>query len=257
MAAAILGDMSDLTGRTLTIGWLYPDLMNIYGDRGNIVTLVQRARWRGLEPRVLELGTGAAAGMDRVDVFFFGGGQDREQALVYDDLLETKAEHLAAAVRGGAAVLAVCGGYQLLGHYYEAATGQHLPGIGLIDVRTEAGGKRCIGDVVVEADESLGLTPSTLVGFENHSGRTFLGEGARPLGRVRRGSGNNGRDGTEGVVCGTIFGTYLHGSLLPKNPHLADLVISRALRRRLEPLDDRLELAAHQRIVDRELARGR
>ena len=242
-------------GGTLTIGWLYPDLMNIYGDRGNIVTLLQRARWRGLEARVLELGKGPAPGIDGVDVFFFGGGQDREQALVYDDLLETKAVHLAAAVQRGAAVLAVCGGYQLLGHYYETATGEHLPGIGLLDVRTEAGPTRSIGDVVVQADESLGLSPPTLVGFENHSGRTFLGAGVRPLGRVIRGGGNNGADGTEGAVAGSLFGTYLHGSLLPKNPHLADLVIARALRRRLEPLDDGLELAAHRRIVERELAR--
>jgi lipid II isoglutaminyl synthase (glutamine-hydrolysing) len=238
-----------------TIGWLYPDLMNIYGDRGNIVTLFQRARWRGLDARVLELGKGSHAGIAGVDVFFFGGGQDREQALVYDDLLETKAVHLAAAVQEGAAVLAVCGGYQLLGHYYETATGEHLPGIGLIDVRTEACGQRCIGDVVVESDESLGLRPRTLVGFENHSGRTLLGEGVRPLGRVLRGRGNNGTDGTEGATAGNLFGTYLHGSLLPKNPHLADLIISRALQRRLEPLEDGLELAAHQQIVDRELAR--
>ena len=242
-------------GTTFTIGWLYPDLMNIYGDRGNIVTLFQRARWRGLDARVLELGKGPAAGIESVDVFFFGGGQDREQALVYDDLLETKAVQLAAAVDRGAAALAVCGGYQLLGHYYETATGEHLPGIGLIDVWTRAGDRRCIGDVVVEADESLGLQPGTLVGFENHSGRTFLGDGVRPLGRVLRGSGNNGADGTEGAAAGNLFGTYLHGSLLPKNPHLADLVIGRALRRRLEPLDDSLELAAHRRIVEREVAR--
>ena len=242
---------------TLRICSLYPDLMNIYGDRGNIVTLLQRARWRGLEARVLELGKGATDGIADVDVFFFGGGQDREQALVYDDLLETKAVHLAAAVHDGAAVLAVCGGYQLLGHYYETAAGEHLPGIGLMDVRTEAGGRRCIGDVVVEADGSLGLRPTTLVGFENHSGRTFLGDGVQPLGRVLRGSGNNGEDGTEGAVCGNLFGTYLHGSLLPKNPHLADTIIERALRRRLEPLDDGPELAAHERIVQRELAARR
>jgi CobQ-like glutamine amidotransferase family enzyme len=254
MAPAILGDMTR-GGDRFTIGWLYPDLMNIYGDRGNIVTLVQRARWRGLDARVLELGKGGHEGIADVDVFFFGGGQDREQALVYDDLLETKAVHLAAAVHEGAAVLAVCGGYQLLGHYYETATGEHLPGIGLIDVRTEAGGQRCIGDVVVESDESLGLSPRTLVGFENHSGRTFLGGGVRPLGRVLRGCGNNGTDGTEGAAHGNLFCTYLHGSLLPKNPHLADLIIERSLRRGLEPLDDRLELAAHSQIVDRELAR--
>jgi CobQ-like glutamine amidotransferase family enzyme len=241
------------TDRTLTIGWLYPDLMNIYGDRGNILTLCQRARWRGLESRVLELGKGRGDGIEDVDVFFFGGGQDREQALVYDDLLETKAVRLAQAVADGAAVLAVCGGYQLLGHYYQTAAGERLPGIGLLDLHTEASSRRCIGDVVVEADESLGLSPRTLVGFENHSGRTFLGEGTRPLGRVVRGSGNNGEDGTEGVAHANLFGTYLHGSLLPKNPHLADLIVQRALRRSLEPLDDELELTAHRRIVDREL----
>ena len=242
-------------GDSLTIGWLYPDLMNIYGDRGNILTLCQRARWRGLEARVLSLGKGEARGIDEVDVFFFGGGQDREQALVTDDLLETKAAPLASAVHEGAVVLAVCGGYQLLGRHYQTADGERLPGIGLLDVHTEAGPRRCIGDVVVEADPALGLDPPTLVGFENHSGRTFLGETARPLGRVRRGSGNNGADGTEGVVCGNLIGTYLHGSLLPKNPHLADLVIERALGRRLEPLDDGLELAAHRRVLERELAR--
>ena len=240
---------------SFTVGWLYPDLMNIYGDRGNVLTLCQRARWRGLEAGVLELGKGDARGMDQVDVFFFGGGQDREQALVYDDLLETKAVHLASAVNSGAAVLAVCGGYQLLGHYYETATGERMPGIALIDALTKAGSKRCIGDVVVEADSSLGLDPPTLVGFENHSGRTYLGEGLHPLGRMLKGSGNNGSDGTEGVASGNVFGTYLHGSLLPKNPHLADLIIERALGRRLEPLDDGPELAAHRRIVERELAR--
>src|SRR5207247_9996996 len=137
-----------------------------------------------------------------------------------------------------------CGGYQRLGHYYQTATGERLPGIGLLDLRTEAGSRRCIGDVVVEADAALGLSRPTLVGFENHSGRTFLGDGVRPLGRVLKGSGNNGEDGTEGVAHGSLFGTYLHGSLLPKNPHLADLILERALRRRLEPLDDAMELAA-------------
>jgi len=240
---------------TLTIGWLYPDLMNIYGDRGNVLTLYQRARWRGLTVDVLELGKGETRGMERVDLFFFGGGQDREQGLVYEDLVEHKAELLARAIAGGAAVLAVCGGYQLLGHYYQTAEGERYPGVGLLDVITEAGDRRCIGDVVVEANPALGLDPPTLVGFENHSGRTFLGEGVQPLGSVRWGSGNNGADGTEGAVAGNLFGTYLHGSLLPKNPHLADLVIARALGRGLEPLDDQLELAAHRRILERESQR--
>ena len=239
----------------LTVGWLYPDLMNIYGDRGNVLTLVKRASWRGLDARVLELGKGSTRGMEDVAVFFFGGGQDREQALVYDDLLESKAVPLAEALSKGAAVLAVCGGYQLLGHYYQTVEGVGFVGLGLLYAYTVAGSRRCIGDVVVEADPSLGLEPQTLVGFENHSGRTFLGEGLRPLGRVLKGHGNNGEDGGEGAVGGTIFGTYLHGSLLPKNPHLADLIIERGLGRRLDPLDDSLELAAHRRLLQRELAR--
>jgi lipid II isoglutaminyl synthase (glutamine-hydrolysing) len=247
------------SSRRFTVGWLYPDLMNIYGDRGNILALTQRMRWRGYDARVVDLPKGREAGLEEVDVFFFGGGQDREQAIVYDDLLERKALPLGNAIAAGAAMLAVCGGYQLLGHYYQTADGERLPGIGLLDLHTEAGSRRHIGNVVVET--GLGLTPTTLVGFENHSGRTFLGAGLEPLGRVRVGAGNNGDDGSEGVTSGTVFGTYLHGSLLPKNPHLADHVILAALRRRgidaLEPLDDRLELEAHDRILRRELAARR
>jgi lipid II isoglutaminyl synthase (glutamine-hydrolysing) len=237
-----------------TVGWLYPDLMNIYGDRGNILTLVKRAEWRGFDARSIELGRGTRKGMEEVDIFFFGGGQDREQALVYEDLLEHKQAPLEHAVSAGAMVLAVCGGYQLLGHFYQTAEGDRFPGIGLIDVKTEAGKKRFIGDVIVEAGIE-GLHPGTLVGFENHSGRTYLGSGARPLGKVRLGSGNNGSDGTEGCLQGGVVGTYLHGSLLPKNPQLADYLIRRALTRRgiteLAPLDDSTELAAHERILQR------
>ena len=242
-----------------TIGWLYPDLMNIYGDRGNILTLLKRAEWRGMDARVVELGKGPSPDLGDVDVFFFGGGQDREQALVYEDLLENKSAKLEAAVARGAAVLAVCGGYQLLGRYYQVAGGERYPGIGLIDAYTEAGPTRSIGDVVVDAS-GLGITPRTLVGFENHSGRTFLGPAVQALGRVLRGKGNNGADGLEGAVSGGIFGTYLHGSLLPKNPHLADLVTRTGLSRRgtpptLAPLDDGPELSAHRRILEREMAR--
>jgi lipid II isoglutaminyl synthase (glutamine-hydrolysing) len=240
--------------RTFTVGWLYPDLMNIYGDRGNILTLLKRAEWRDYDARLLELGRGTTEHMEDVDVFFFGGGQDREQALVYEDLLEHKQPPLERAVQAGAAVLAVCGGYQLLGHYYQTAEGERFPGIGLIDVKTEAGKKRFIGDVVVDT-QIEDIKPSTLVGFENHSGRTFLGPKARPLGRVRLGFGNNGGDGTEGCLQGGVLGTYLHGSLLPKNPHLADHLIRSALRRRgvadLSPLDDSVEMAAHERILER------
>jgi CobQ-like glutamine amidotransferase family enzyme len=240
--------------QTFTVGWLYPDLMNIYGDRGNILTLLKRAEWRGYDARLIELGRGTTQHMEDVDVFFFGGGQDREQALVYEDLLEHKQPPLERAVDAGAAVLAVCGGYQLLGHYYQTAEGERFPGIGLIDVRTEAGKKRFIGDVVVDT-QIEGITPSTLVGFENHSGRTFLGPMAKPLGTVRLGFGNNGSDGSEGYLQGGVLGTYLHGSLLPKNPHLADYLMRSALRRRgvaeLSPLDDSVEMAAHERILER------
>ncbi len=248
MGAAILGNVK------FTVGWLYPDLMNIYGDRGNILTLLKRAEWHGLEPRLVELGRGAATEMEDVDVFFFGGGQDREQALIYDDLREFKQESLQRAVDDGAQILAVCGGYQLLGHYYQTAEGERFDGIGMLDVKTEAGKKRFIGDVVVQTGFE-GMVLDTLVGFENHSGRTFLGPGAQRLGKVLMGKGNNGSDKTEGAVQGNIIGTYLHGSLLPKNPHLADHLIGKALRRRgdgaLSHLDDSAELAAHGWILQR------
>jgi lipid II isoglutaminyl synthase (glutamine-hydrolysing) len=243
-------------GGRFTVGWLYPDLMNIYGDRGNILTLLKRAEWHGYDAHVRELQRGPVEDMEDIDVFFFGGGQDREQALIYDDLREHKQQGLRRAVEDGAQVLAVCGGYQLLGHYYQTADGERYDGIGLLDVTTQAGKKRFIGDVVVEASIDT-LTPRTLVGFENHSGRTFLGAGARPLGKVLHGKGNNGSDRTEGAVQGGIIGTYLHGSLLPKNPHLADYVIGKALRRRsgaaaeLSQLDDSEELAAHGWILRR------
>ena len=248
MGFPILGNMK------FTVGWLYPDLMNIYGDRGNILTLLRRAEWHGYETTVVELGRGSTTQMVDVDVFFFGGGQDREQALIYDDLREFKQASLQRAVQNGAQILAVCGGYQLLGHYYQTADGKRYDGIGLIDVRTEAGKRRFIGDVVVQA-EIEGLSPSTLVGFENHSGRTFLGPKAKPLGRVLQGHGNNGADRREGCVQGGVIGTYMHGSLLPKNPHLADHLIAAALRRRgagaLSHLDDSAELAAHDWILQR------
>src|SRR6266581_3537077 len=254
MGEALLGDLMTKKKNRFTVGWLYPDLMNIYGDRGNILTLLKRAEWRGLDARAIDLGRGAAHGMEDVDIFFFGGGQDREQALVYDDLIEIKQEPLEAAVAHGSVVLAVCGGYQLLGHYYQTAEGERFPGIGLIDVRTEAGKKRFIGDVVVQTGFE-GMVLDTLVGFENHSGRTFLGPGAQRLGKVLMGKGNNGSDKTEGAVQGNIIGTYLHGSLLPKNPHLADHLIGKALKRRgdgaLSRLDDSAELAAHGWILQR------
>src|SRR6202049_775728 len=216
---------------TLRIAHLYADEMNIYGDRGNILTLLKRAEWRGIAVEVRAIGRGPAPDLSDIDLIFWGGGQDRDQELVFTDAAQHKVGAIRAAIDGGAVVLAVCGGYQLLGEYYVTADGKKLPGLGLVDLHTVPGPKRNIGNIVIETSD-LGLTPPALVGFENHSGKTYLGPGLQPLGRVLRGAGNNGEDGFEGVASGNIFGTYLHGSLLPKNPHLADLLITRALRRR-------------------------
>ena len=241
--------------RPLRIAHLHPESMAIYGDIGNVRTLTQRAAWRGIEAEVIGIEAGPCD-LAEVDLLVMGGGQDVDQDRVFPDVVGTKREQITAAVAGGMAVLAVCGGYQLLGHEYVDAGGRRLAGLGLLDLRTQAAPGRWIGNVVLEAEPSLGLTPPTLVGFENHGGRTRLGPSLRPLGRVVVGGGNNGEDGGEGVVEGRIVGTYLHGSILPKNPALADWLLGAALAHRdgaapgpLAPLDDSLELAAHRRAI--------
>ena len=243
---------------TLRIAHLYADEMNIYGDRGNILTLSKRAEWRGISVAVEAIGRGPSPDLSGIDVIFWGGGQDRDQELVFTDAAQHKVGAIREAIEGGAVVLAVCGGYQLLGEYYVTADGKKLPGLGLVDLHTVPGPKRNIGNIVIETS-GLGLTPPTLVGFENHSGKTYLGPGLQPLGRVLRGAGNNGEDGFEGVAAGNVFGTYLHGSLLPKNPQLADLLLARALRRRglarLERLDDSVEMSAHRSVRERVIGR--
>jgi lipid II isoglutaminyl synthase (glutamine-hydrolysing) len=223
---------------------LYPELMNIYADRGNIAVLRARCEWRGLgfehaAASLREPLDGAAH-----DLFYIGGGQDRDQVAVAHDMAATKRNALHAAAERGAVVLAVCGGYQLLGHSYELG-GEELPGVGLVDLRTvREPGARLIGNCAIEAD--LGTGPRIIAGFENHGGRTYLGPGERPLGRVLVGHGNNGRDGVEGVHRANVIGTYLHGPLLPKNVWLADRLIELALDIELEALaDDALEDAAH------------
>jgi len=238
----------------LRLGHLYPHEMSIYGDRGNVLSLLDRSRRRGIELEVMEIGRGPAD-IDGVDIFFIGGGQDLDQDLVARDLAGDKRAQLVEAVAGGAVLLAVCGGYQFLGSHYTTVDGTRLPGLGLVDLRTEAGERRAIGNVIVETN-GLGLRPTTLVGFENHAGRTYLGPGLQPLGRCLVGSGNNGDDGNEGVVAGTVIGTYLHGSLLPKNPHLTDRILEMALRRRdpsaeLAPLAADEEMAAHHAMAER------
>jgi len=220
--------------------------MNIYGDRGNILCLRCRCEARDIELVVDELDLGDALDPAAYDLVFMGGGQDREQRRIADDLVG-KGEALRQAAEEGVAMLAVCGGYQLFGRYYRTAVGDELPGVGVFDawtVHPGEGARRCIGDLAATWEGG------SLVGFENHGGRTYLGEGARPLARVERGFGNNGEDGTEGAVSKNAYGTYLHGSLLPKNPRFTDHILRIALARRygeteLAPLDDSAEEAAH------------
>jgi CobQ-like glutamine amidotransferase family enzyme len=235
--------------RTLRVCALYPDLMNIYADRGNLLLLERRCAWRGIGFELHGVGLGEDVDPDAHDLFYLGGGQDRDQQLCAQDLATVKRDALAAAAERGAVLFGVCGGFQLLGHAY-ALGDERLPGLGLVDLETvREDGPRLIGNVAIEVD--LGHGPQVLAGFENHAGRTRLGPGAQPLGRVLKGHGNDGRSGYEGVrggAHGTVVGTYLHGPLLPKNAWFADWLTAVALG--LDPaalpaLDDRLEAGAH------------
>jgi CobQ-like glutamine amidotransferase family enzyme len=223
----------------ITIVPVYPALLSIYADRGNVRVLQQRCAWRGIEHRVEPLALGDDLDPRRADVILLGGGQDRDQVLVADELIR-QAPRLREALAEGACLLAVCGGYQLLGHRYHGHQGDDIPGTGLVDLETVAGSSRLIGNVLVDCGDGR-----TMVGFENHAGRTWIGDGVAPLGRVIAGAGNNGEDRTEGCRAERILGTYVHGPLLPKNPWIADELLQHALDRRgggrLEPLDDGLE----------------
>jgi len=243
----------------LAICHLYPDLLDLYGDRGNILTLAARCRWRGIEPVIQKASLGEDLDFMGMDILFIGGGSDREQGLLVQDLMRRENE-LRKAIENGLVVLSICGGYQMLGNYYQMTSGERIDGLGILDVWTIAGAKRLIGNVVVELDEKKSSGNSnkfrTMVGFENHSGKTYLGEGISPLGKVLFGHGNNGEDSGEGVRYLNVFGTYLHGPLLPKNPHLADLLLELAIQRRgvdtsLMELDDCLEDLAHKAMVKR------
>jgi CobQ-like glutamine amidotransferase family enzyme len=225
---------------------LYPDLMNIYADRGNLLVLERRCRWRGIGFSVAASGLGERLDPDGADLYYLGGGQDRDQKLCALDLAEVKRDALHAAAARGAVILAVCGGYQLLGDSYQLGA-ETLPGVGLVDLVTvRSVGPRLIGNVAIEVELEPGAR-RVLAGFENHGGRTRLGLGASPLGRVLKGYGNNGDDGHEGIRDGNVIGTYLHGPLLPKNAWFADWLIATALGlgEPLAPLDDKLESEAH------------
>jgi lipid II isoglutaminyl synthase (glutamine-hydrolysing) len=240
----------------IALGHLYPDYLNIYADRGNIAVLAERARARGHELEVQAVSVGDSVPVREIDLWYVGGGQDREQALIAPDLA-AKGEALREAAAQGATFLAVCGGYQLLGRSYRDVAGSELPGIGVLPLHTVAGQRRMIGDVLLECD----WAGRSLAGFENHAGRTYLGEDAEPLGRVVAGFGNDGASGHEGCRQGRAYGTYLHGPLLPRNPWFADHILSEALAHagaptELAPLPDELERMAYAVSAARARARG-
>jgi len=246
----------------IRVGHLYPDYLNIYADRGNIAVLARRAEWRGHRLEVEAVGMGEPLRPGAHDLLYVGGGQDREQLLVAEDVA-AKAEELREAVAGGAAVLAVCGGYQLLGRGYRGFHGEDMPGAGILPLETVAGDRRMIGDVLLECELEPG-EKRTLAGFENHAGRTRLDAGATPLGRVVAGFGNDGESGYEGCRAGRVVGTYLHGPLLPRNAWLADWLLTQALAHRtgsaeaahFEQLPDELEAEAHAVSAQRARDRG-
>jgi lipid II isoglutaminyl synthase (glutamine-hydrolysing) len=253
----------------LVVGYLYPTVMSQYRDRGNVLTIVNRCRWRGIDVAVENLEIGDPVDPDQVDLLLVGGGADTHQRLVFEDLLQVKGSGIRRAVDEGAAAFAVCAGYQLWGHYYRTATGEELAGLGVFDAHTihraaqtgirldtiaKAGSVRAVGNLVVQWGDHI------LVGFENHGGRTYLHDGSQPLGRTLAGGGNNSEDGWEGCIYNNAIGTYLHGPAFPKNPQLADHLIQAALRRRygnvlLKPLDDTQETVAHRRAQARALAK--
>lgn len=232
---------------TIELAYLYPTLLNIYGDRGNVLTLVKRCEARQISLNVTSISVNEYINHEKFDIYFIGGGQDQEQVLVSGDL-QLKKKSLSRAIESDAVFLSVCGGYQLLGKYYKTHDGTELKGVDALDLFTVAGNKRMIGNVLCIELESK----NTIVGFENHSGKTYLGKGVEPLAKVVRGSGNNGEDGFEGVRYKNVFGTYLHGSLLPKNPHLADKIIELALKRKGLNIpgvnvDNTFEMLAHKK----------
>lgn len=228
--------------KTIRLAHLYPKLLNIYGDSGNILTLKKRCEWRNIEIVVDEINIGSP--ISEHDIYFIGGGQDLQQIEVSKELYKHK-NFLEQERDKGAVFLGICGGYQLLGHYYQPHIGEKLKGISLLDAYTIGGNKRFIGNVTVKTE--LG----TLVGFENHSGQTYLQGETKPLGKVVIGNGNNGKDKTEGARYKNVFGTYLHGSFLPKNKNFADYILELALGEKLEPLNDKIENITHQSLINK------
>lgn len=238
----------------LKICHLYPDILNLYGDRGNIICMQKRMAWRGIQTEVTGISVGDKLNYDDYDIFFIGGGQDFEQEVLLSDLAAGKAAAIKSAIDDEKVFLAICGGYQMLGNYYKTWDGQQCDFIGALDLYTVGHKERMIGNYMYEMDAQDG--GMVVVGFENHSGKTYLGKGIRPMGKVLAGYGNNGEDGTEGARYKNVFATYSHGSLLPKNPKLADHILMTALKRKypniiLEEIDDQFEIAAHDYMQNR------
>lgn len=239
----------------LNICHLYPDILNLYGDRGNIITMKRRLEDRGIKVNIDECSIGQPLNADKYDIFFIGGGQDFEQEVLLRDLSSGKAQDIRTAVEEEKTFLAICGGYQMLGEYYKTWDGVQLDFIGAIGVHTIGAKERMIGNYMFRTTPESGDT--VVVGFENHSGKTYLSEQVAPLGMMLSGNGNNGEDKTEGARYKNVFGTYSHGSLLPKNPVLCDFILQTALNHRydgaepLTPLDDTLELNAHRYMQER------
>ena len=241
----------------LRICHLYPEVLNLYGDRGNICCLQQRLLWRNIDCEITQVKIGDRADLSAFDLFFIGGGQDFEQEVLLGDLKSGKAAEIRAAIEDGKTFLCICGGYQMLGHYYETYEGVKCEFLGAIDFYTVGGKVRMIDNYAFRLGEESG--GSTVVGFENHSGRTYLGPGVKPLGTILKGYGNNGEDKTEGVRYKNVFGSYSHGPILPKNPELCDEILRSALERRygqafLAPLEDRFEKLAHEKVLERVLS---
>ena len=238
----------------LKICHLYPDILNLYGDQGNIICMKKRLEWRNIECSVTEVSIGESAKFTDFDIFFIGGGQDFEQEILLGDLAGGKADEIKAAVADGKTFLTICGGYQMLGSYYKTWDGQMCDFIGAIDYYTVGAKDRMIGNFMYKCGAESG--GSTVVGFENHSGKTFLGSGVSPLGTILSGYGNNGEDKTEGVRYNNVFGTYSHGHVLPKNPQLTDFILKTALSQKytsfdFEPLDDTFENNANEYMIKR------
>ena len=247
---------------SLTIGWLYPELMSTYGDRGNIIVLTKRCEWRDIDIKILPISPEMAIeDINTVDLIFGGGAQDRQQAIVMKDLKGKKGSLIKEKIEQNIPALFVCGSPQLMGNYYEPAKGQRIEGLAIFDMESIHPGPdkpRLIGNVIAEIDASFFDTKyTTIIGFENHGGRTYLGKGVKPFATVVQGNGNNGEDGTEGVIYKNAIGCYFHGPLLPKNPHIADWLIKKALEIKykeniqLKELDDQLEWEAHKAIAKR------